>query len=229
MKVIIAAAMTPSGVIGRTSKPCSDPWCSLGDCEVCNSTGRIPCNDLPWGRAYPEHDARFNETTMGHAVVMGRRTWESLPPKQRPLPGRTNIVVSPWWWVQHINIDRPECHVVPGLPDAINVLRGRGQDESGAAFAMRQAEGRIYVIGGARLFAEALPIADELDLTLIGREYAGDVEFPLGGSFYRLGMGLTQSIDSVRCGLGSTTRSFECVSREPSTNPDLTFTKWVLR
>lgn len=38
-----------------------------------------------------------------------------------------------------------------------------------------------------------------------------------------------QSIDSVRCGLGSTTRSFECVSREPSTNPDLTFTKWVLR
>lgn len=150
---------------------------------------------------------------MGHAVVMGRKTWESLPPKQRPFPGRTNIVIT--------------SGAFPDTPDlsAFGALRL----EHAVAWARDSDIEKLFVIGGARLFAEALPIADELDLTLIGREYAGDVEFPLGGSFYRLGMGLTQSIDSVRCGLGSTTRSFECVSREPSTNPDLTFTKWVRR
>lgn len=216
MKVIVIAAMTPSGVIGRTSKRCEtchgtgwEHGMTTKPCTGCApwSDGRIPCNDLPWGRAYPEIDARLDALTMGHAVVMDEAAWKSLPPTQRPLHGRRNVIVSSY----------PD----PGRAGALAI-----------ALAHCREEGReiVFIISGARLFAEALPIADELDLTLIGREYAGDVVFPLGGSFYRLGMGLTQSIDSVRCGLGSTTRSFECVSRQTRpTNADLTFTKWVRR
>jgi dihydrofolate reductase len=95
---------------------------------------------------------------MGHPVVMGRRTWDSLPDRFRPLPGRRNVVVSrnPAWRAD--GADRAES-----LGDALRLLDGARQ---------------VFVIGGAELYADALTEADELVLTEIDAEVAGDTFFP---------------------------------------------------
>ena len=111
---------------------------------------------LPWH--LPEDMARFRELTMGHPVVMGRRTWDSLPDRFRPLPGRRNVVVT-----------RDETWAADGaeragsLDDALELLEDTPQG---------------FVIGGAEVFAEALPLADELLLTEIDLEVDGDTFFP---------------------------------------------------
>src|SRR5689334_14353407 len=87
---------------------------------------------------------RFKDLTMGHPTIMGRRTWESLPPKFRPLPGRTNIVVSS----QNQGFDG--AIVAKSLEDAIAEAKKIDTDMS--------------IIGGARIFAEALPYTDVLYL-----------------------------------------------------------------
>ena len=97
---------------------------------------------------------------MGCPVIMGRKTWQSLPPRFRPLPGRRNIVVSrtPGW------ADNG-AEVVPCLDAAIRLAR------DGAA-------PRIFVIGGGQLYAAALPLADELLITEIDADLPGDTQFP---------------------------------------------------
>jgi len=95
---------------------------------------------------------------MGHPVLMGRRTWDSLPDRFRPLPGRRNIVVTrnrAW------HADGAEG--AGSLADALNLLDSTPQ---------------VFVIGGAELYAEALPLADELLLTEIDAEVEGDTLFP---------------------------------------------------
>lgn len=111
---------------------------------------------IPW--RLPEDARRFRELTMGHPVVMGRRTWDSLPDRFRPLPGRRNVVVTgnPAW-----QADGAES--AGSLADALRVLDGAPQ---------------IFVIGGAELYAEALPLADELLLTEIDVAVDGDTFFP---------------------------------------------------
>jgi dihydrofolate reductase len=111
---------------------------------------------IPW--RIPEDARRFREVTIGHPVVMGRRTWESLPDRFRPLPGRRNVVVTrnPDW-----HADAAER--AGSLDDALRLLEG--------------AE-RVSVIGGAQMYAEALPLADELLLTEIDLEVEGDTFFP---------------------------------------------------
>jgi dihydrofolate reductase len=111
---------------------------------------------LPWH--LPEDLRHFRETTLGHAVIMGRRTWESLPPKVRPLPGRRNLVLTrqPGW-------QAAGAEAVPTLA---------------AALALLQGQPRAFVIGGAGVYAAALPLADELVLTEIHRDFEGDVHFP---------------------------------------------------
>ncbi len=101
---------------------------------------------------------RFRELTMGHAVVMGRRTWDSLPERFRPLPGRRNVVVTrnPEW-----RADGAERAC--SLENALELLDG-----------VRQ----VFVIGGGELYAAALPLADELLLTEIDLEVEGDTFFP---------------------------------------------------
>jgi dihydrofolate reductase len=120
--------------------------------------GRVIGRDggIPW--RIPEDMARFRELTMGHAVVMGRRTWESLPDQFRPLPGRDNVVVTrnPDWSAQ--GADR-----AGSLEDALELV---------------ESAPRVFVIGGGEIYAAALPLADELLLTEIDAEIEGDTTFP---------------------------------------------------
>ena len=109
---------------------------------------------LPW---HLSEDLRhFKRLTLGHPVIMGRRTWESLD--LRPLPGRENIVVT-----RTAGYDAPGAAVAGSLA---------------AALALCAGETVAFVIGGERLFAEALPLAAGLALTEIHRDYEGDTRFP---------------------------------------------------
>lgn len=229
--VHIIAAMDARGVIGRTSKACTSiahepshwpgwaPGVSL--CNLCGNEGstvtgarpgRVPCNDLPWGRAYPEIDARFEATTMGHAVIVGRRTAESMG-KVWPLKGRSNVMITSRVKPGDLESTREGEYFAPDLAGALSW---------GEFYNPR---GKTFVIGGVRPFTEALPIADELDLTLIGREWPGDVKFPEWESFVDDPRSLGHGPVIARTSSGL---DFECVSREPCpTNTDLTWTKWV--
>jgi dihydrofolate reductase len=113
-------------------------------------------NTLLW--RLPE-DMRFlRDTTMGHPVIMGRRTWQSLPDRVRPLPGRRNIVVS-----------RDPAFVAAGAELAPSL---------DAALARVADAPRAYVLGGAQLYAQALPLADRLLLTELDRDFDGPIRFP---------------------------------------------------
>jgi dihydrofolate reductase len=112
-------------------------------------------NRLPWH--LPEDLRHFRAVTRGHPVIMGRRTWESLPESFRPLPGRLNIVVS---------------RTIDKAPGATRV------DSFEAALTRLTDLPEAFVIGGARLYAHALPWADRLCLTEIDLDVTGDTRFP---------------------------------------------------
>jgi dihydrofolate reductase len=103
-------------------------------------------NGIPW--RLPEDQARFKELTMGHTVVMGRSTWDSLPAKVRPLPGRRNVVVT-----------RQADYVAKGAT-VVGSLEHALADE------------QTWVIGGAQIYALALPLANRCELTEV------DVDLP---------------------------------------------------
>ena len=111
-------------------------------------------NALPW--RLPEDLKRFKALTLGHPVIMGRKTYESIG---RPLPGRRNIVVT-----RNAAYQTDGCEVVASLAAALAACQG-GSDE-------------IFVIGGAQIYAEALPLAQRLYLTEIHAGFAGDAHFP---------------------------------------------------
>jgi dihydrofolate reductase len=115
--------------------------------------------DLIW--KIPEDMHRFRRLTEGHPVVMGRKTWESLPEKVRPLPGRTNIVIT-----------RQPDYIAPGATVVSSV-----EDALAAAKEAPGAE-HICILGGGDIFTLALPFTDRLYLTLIDEEAAGDSFFP---------------------------------------------------
>ena len=110
-------------------------------------------NQLIWH--IPGDLKRFKALTMGHHIVMGRKTWESIG---RPLPGRKSIVVS-----RNGNYSVEGAVVVNSLNDAISMASG--DDE-------------IFIIGGGELYRQALPIANRLYLTKVHRSFEGDVSFP---------------------------------------------------
>lgn len=112
--------------------------------------------DVPWH--LPEDLRRFKRRTLGHTVVMGRATWESIG--SRPLPGRTNLVLT-----GNREYEAPGAQTVATLDAAFEIGRERGDDE-------------LFVVGGAVVYAAALAVVDRLDLTLIEREYPGDAFFP---------------------------------------------------
>ena len=114
-------------------------------------------NALLWH--LPEDMARFKALTLGHPVIMGRKTWASLPAKFRPLPGRRNIVLSRDAGLQ---LDGAECFV--SLTDALAACADAAH---------------VSVIGGAQIYAEALPLADRLELTEIDADFDADVFFPV--------------------------------------------------
>jgi dihydrofolate reductase len=113
-------------------------------------------NRLLW--SLPEDLQRFRRTTQGHPVIMGRRTWQSLPERFRPLPGRRNIVVT-----------RDTGWRAAGAETAASLE---------AALARVADDKRAFVIGGVELFAAALPHAELLLLTEIERDFEGDTKFP---------------------------------------------------
>jgi len=108
---------------------------------------------LPW--RLPEDLAFFKRTTMGHPIVMGRRTWESIG---RPLPGRRNIVVS-----RRADYTAAGAEVAPSLDEALRLCAGSAE---------------LFVIGGAQLYAEALARADRLIVTEIDADFDGDTRWP---------------------------------------------------
>lgn len=111
---------------------------------------------LPW--RLPDDMRFFREVTMGHPVLMGRKTYESIPARFRPLPGRTNIVLT-----SQRGYEAPGCIVVHTIEEALLLV-----DEAE----------ELMVIGGAQVFRELLPIVDRLYLTDIDGAYEGDVYFP---------------------------------------------------
>jgi dihydrofolate reductase len=111
---------------------------------------------IPWH--LPDDQRRFKELTLGHVLVMGRLTYESIG---RPLPGRTTVVVTrtAGWSAGDDGV-----LVAPGVPEAI-ALAATVDDE-------------VFVVGGSRVYAEALPLADRLELTWVEAEPEGDARFP---------------------------------------------------
>jgi dihydrofolate reductase len=107
---------------------------------------------------HPADAKHFRDTTMGAPVIMGRKTWESLPARFRPLPGRRNLVVT-----------RQAGYGADGAETASSL---------DAALALAAAAPRVFVIGGGELYALALPRADELVLTEVHAALDGDVHFP---------------------------------------------------
>ena len=110
-------------------------------------------NALPW--RLPEDLRRFKALTLGHPIIMGRKTWSSLG---RPLPGRTNIVIS-----------RDPAFPAPGATVV---------DSLAAALAACAGARVAFVIGGAEIYRLSLPLAWRLELTEIDRDFPGDTHFP---------------------------------------------------
>ena len=110
----------------------------------------------------PEDMRYFRETTRGKPVIMGRKTWESLPDAFRPLPGRRNIVIS-----------RNSAYEAPGATLAGSL------DE---AVRLTQDDAEVFVIGGAEIYRQSLPLAQRLYLTEVAQDFAADVFFPEFGA-----------------------------------------------
>ena len=132
MKIVLIAALTRELVIGREGT-------------------------IPWH--YPADMRHFRRITLGHPVVVGRRTFESFP--RRPLPGRTNIVLT----------RNPAYQVPEGVISCRNL-------EEAVAWCSERGAGKLFVLGGAEVYREVLPVADEMVLTWIPEEIKGDTFFP---------------------------------------------------
>lgn len=113
---------------------------------------------MPWH--LPEDLAHFKRQTAGAPVIMGRKTWDSLPPRFRPLPGRTNIVVTRQPHFEGAGLQR-----APSLQAALQM-----SERSGAA--------EVWVIGGAQIYAEAEPLAQRAIVTEIAQDFQGDAFAP---------------------------------------------------
>jgi dihydrofolate reductase len=113
-------------------------------------------NTLPWH--LPEDMAHFKRLTQGCTVLMGRKTWDSLPPKFRPLPGRRNIVIT-----------RQAAWLAEGAVTANSLEH---------AISLCTADEPIWVIGGAEIYAQAEPLAERMEITVLAQDYAGDAYAP---------------------------------------------------
>ena len=150
---------------------------------------------LPWH--LPEDMRRFKELTMGSAVVMGRITWESLPAKFRPLPGRRNIVVT-----RQASYEAPGAEVVSSLQAALDL-----------------ADGDVWVIGGASIYEQALPLADRVVRTRVHLTVDGDVRAPvLGADWTMVGRDPTSGLHRSETGIEYCVATFER-QREVASQP----------
>ena len=114
---------------------------------------------MPWH--LPEDLAHFRQLTEGHPVIMGRKTWDSLPPRFRPLPGRRNIVLTRQSQWQAAGAERAD-----GLPQALALCGDAAQ---------------VWVIGGAQIYAQAEALAQRVEVTEIHQAFEGDAHAPTLG------------------------------------------------
>lgn len=114
-------------------------------------------NAMPWH--LPEDLAHFKRHTQGWPVIMGRKTWESLPPRFRPLPGRRNIVIS-----RQADFAAPGAELAASLEAALQLAA--------------QAE-TAFIIGGEQIYRQAMDVADRLEITEVDLEPEGDAWFPV--------------------------------------------------
>ncbi len=121
-------------------------------------------NTMPWH--LPEDLAHFRRQTQGCPVIMGRKTWESLPPKFRPLPGRTNVVLSRDA-VHGQSISAAGAVVCPSLPAAIEHCAKLPEHPS-----------EVWIMGGAQVYVQALPLAQRVVVTEIHQPFEGDAYAP---------------------------------------------------
>ncbi len=133
MTISLIAALTKNSLIGRD-------------------------NDLPWH--LPDDMKYFMQTTKGHHVIMGRKNYDSIPEKFRPLPNRTNIVVT-----RQQDLQAPRCTVVHSLQEAVDIAKHAGETE-------------LFIIGGSAIYQLGIPFAHRLYLTEIEAELPGDTYFP---------------------------------------------------
>ncbi|MDO8617884.1 MAG: dihydrofolate reductase [Candidatus Uhrbacteria bacterium] len=131
MSIILVAAVAKNGCIGKAGQ-------------------------IPWH--IPEDLKHFKDLTMGHPVLMGRKTWESIPDRFRPLPGRTNIVLT-----KQLNFSVPQG--VEVFADMDEALQCHSQEN-------------LFVIGGAEIYRELMPLADRLLITHVDQVVDGDAFFP---------------------------------------------------
>ena len=113
-------------------------------------------NTLIWN--IPEDMAHFKALTSGQTVIMGRKTWESLPPRFRPLPGRRNIVIS-----RQADFAAPGAELAGSLEAALQLAA--------------KAE-TVFIIGGEQIYRQAMDVANRLEITEVDLEPAGDAWFP---------------------------------------------------
>lgn len=112
-------------------------------------------NRLPWH--LPDDLKRFKSITLGHYLIMGRKTYKSIG---QALPGRTSIVIS-----RNPDFTAPDCEIATSLEQALALAKSSGEEEA-------------FVIGGSQIFKEALPLADRIYLTEVHVSLPADVYFP---------------------------------------------------
>ena len=147
MRISIIAAMDEKGGIGKNGK-------------------------IPWNIS--EDFKRFKAITMGHPIIMGRKTWKSLP--FRPLPNRTNIVITQntkfnpdWIGVKTQNLSsnlKAKVEVADSIEKAVEIAEKQEGNE------------KIFIIGGGQIFKQAISMADKLYLTIVEGDYECDSFFP---------------------------------------------------
>ncbi len=119
---------------------------------------------LPWH--LPEDLTHFKRTTLGCPVIMGRKTWDSIPPKFRPLPGRTNVVITR-------QVDWREDGAIPAndLLEALSICEHM-------SVILDPSPEQVWVIGGAQIYAQTLPLAKRVVVTEIDSDFEGDAYAP---------------------------------------------------
>ena len=115
-------------------------------------------NDLAWH--LPDDMKYFMKTTQHHHVVMGRKNYESIPHKYRPLPNRTNLVVT-----RKTVYNAPGCLIFHSIQEALDYSKGENQKE-------------VFIIGGGQIYAAAINLSDTLYITEVHADVKGDTYFP---------------------------------------------------
>ena len=120
---------------------------------------------LPWHlpvdlKHFKQLTTTVDAPSKKNAVVMGRKTWESLPEKFRPLPGRLNAVIT-----RNKDLKINNCHVFTSIQEGIDFAKSTGEQE-------------LFIIGGGEIYRQTIDLADTLYITHIDREVLGDTHFP---------------------------------------------------